>query len=151
MRSNLCPSKNIPHSWPAVDLRKAYCGQWMLSYNVDNAFLNSRYFEDYENVKQLNLGISSLSFPFLKYLSVSQSLVFHWGWIHNNGLVQLHSNYQCIIHMYCVHMIYTHMHHSTGATTGLWNTCIDCLKWHRDWYLWPLLLTWFNFNPSMDK
>ena len=19
------------------------------------------------------------------------------------------------------------------------------------WYLWPLLLTWFNFNPSMDK
>ena len=19
------------------------------------------------------------------------------------------------------------------------------------WHLWPLLLTWFNFNPSMDK
>ena len=19
------------------------------------------------------------------------------------------------------------------------------------WLLWPLLLTWFNFNPSMDK
>ena len=22
---------------------------------------------------------------------------------------------------------------------------------HDHWYLWPLLLTWFNFNPSMDK
>ena len=25
--------------------------------------------------------------------------------------------------------------------------CIDIYRWH----LWPLLLTWFNFNPNMDK
>ena len=28
-------------------------------------------------------------------------------------------------------------------------TSLSCLL--IPWYLWPLLLTWFNFNPSMDK
>ena len=28
-------------------------------------------------------------------------------------------------------------------------TAIGCPQWHL--FQWPLLLTWFNFNPSMDK
>ena len=38
---------------------------------------------------------------------------------------------------------------------SLWRHCNDRLKSactsHNFNYLWPLLLTWFNFNPSMDK
>ena len=28
---------------------------------------------------------------------------------------------------------------------------LDDLSLSRCWYPWPLLLTWFHFNPSMDK
>ena len=33
-----------------------------------------------------------------------------------------------------------------GLVVIVWETVIDV-----DAHLWPLLLTWFNFNPSMDK
>ena len=38
--------------------------------------------------------------------------------------------------------IYIYIYMLTTGTTS-W--------YHKVWYLGPLLLTWFNFNPSMDK
>ena len=44
-----------------------------------------------------------------------------------------------------------------GSVTG-WHAKVQCnvtkhliLKSYWPCFLWPLLLTWFNFNPSMDK
>ena len=33
-----------------------------------------------------------------------------------------------------------------------WYFCLEVMAWEIKWsHLGPLLLTWFNFNPSMDK
>ena len=37
---------------------------------------------------------------------------------------------------------------SYGALTS---TLVSLIALQLQWHLWPLLLTWINFNPSMDK
>ena len=33
----------------------------------------------------------------------------------------------------------------------IWDAMATMWRHYNVWGLWPLLLTWFNFNPSMDK
>ena len=47
---------------------------------------------------------------------------------------------------YCVQPVLNATHFSQAEASFINR---DCLNKH--WYQWPLLLTWFNFNPSMDK
>ena len=46
------------------------------------------------------------------------------------------------------------MHKSQVYEYKLMNICTSIIRESFKWSLdhqWPLLLTWFNFNPSMDK
>ena len=68
----------------------------------------------------------------------------------NHWYVQLFWGTEKVLHVH-VFVISYHWGGPCSSNTTLWKTetCSSYIMNARD--LWPLLLTWLNFNPSMDK
>ena len=76
-----------------------------------------------------------------------------WGWWFETPLHQVWRH--CIGYTFSLRLLFGITHKYTFVVN-----CCDYIgtDWFHqnpsglpEWYRWPLLLTWFNFDPSMDK
>ena len=100
----------------------------------------------------VSFSVSISSFAFIAS-NISWFFAYQLGSQRMSVLYWIHETHTLRVH-YVGKMLNIWLSHSSNISADLPNIAFDHLgviRWTQVEPQWPLLLTWFNFNPSMDK